>query len=102
MRLKAKGFSRNRQIGFTFPGIDPKKISEAVKNKRNNQNEESEPKPEPKMKIGPIAANGSIGVDFNTDMIAPEAINQRVYQKVFQYSMTGDDGTKVYGKIMKK
>ena len=31
------------------------------------------------MGTGPINANGSVGVDFNVDMIAPSAINQRVY-----------------------
>ena len=55
------------------------------------------------MGIGPIAVNGSIGVDFNVDMIAPAAINQRVYQKVFQFGMQSDgDGSVQYGAIMKK
>jgi len=30
MRLKAKGFTRNSQIGFTFPGLDEEKIRNAV------------------------------------------------------------------------
>ena len=55
------------------------------------------------MGIGPIAANGSIGVDFNVDMVAPAVINQRVYQKVFQFGMKSDgDGSMQYGAIMKK
>lgn len=63
----------------------------------------AEPKPEPGMKIGAIAANGTIPVNFNQDMIAPSAINQRVYQKVFQFGVKSNtDGSMKYGKIMKK
>ena len=55
------------------------------------------------MAIGPIEANGSISVGFNQDMIAPSAINQRVYQKVFRFNVRSDiDGSVQYGKIMKK
>jgi len=74
MRLKAKGFVRNRRVGFVFPGIDPTKIRSALKKKRENKKNEVVAE-EPKMNIGPIASNGSIGVDFNTEMIAPSAIN---------------------------
>jgi len=31
------------------------------------------------MVMGPIESDGSIAVDFNQDMLAPETINQKVY-----------------------
>jgi hypothetical protein len=78
-RLKAKGFIRNKKIGFVFPGIDPKQIAAAIKNKKNMKKIIKAVVVEPKMAIGPINTNGSINLDFNTEMIAPAAINQRVY-----------------------
>ena len=84
LRLKAKGFAKNKKIGFVFPGIDPRNLRKALrKKKRLSKRKFVKPKPEPKMAIGPIEANGTISVGFNQDMIAPSAINQRVYQKVF-------------------
>lgn len=101
----AKGFVANKKLGgFVFPGIDPKILKRALrKKKRMSKRKKAPPIPEPSMGIGPIAANGSIGVDFSVDMIAPSAVNQRVYQKVFQFGMKSDgDGSMQYGAIMKK
>ena len=94
IRLKKKGFPRDVDIGFTFPGVNPNTIKEQVELKKKEarlaKQRDSEssstatsaakqtPDP-PKMKIGAIAANGTIGVSFNQDMFAPDAINQRVY-----------------------
>jgi hypothetical protein len=76
MRLKAKGFVPNKKLGgFVFPGIDPKIIRKALRKKKRTKKKKVKPPPEPGMAIGPIATNGSIGVDFNVDMIAPAAIN---------------------------
>jgi hypothetical protein len=66
MRLKAKGFSMNPVLGFTFPGVNPTKYR-----KKTGREKEGEPA----MKVGPITAEGKIGIDFTHDMIAPEAIN---------------------------
>ena len=82
MRLKAKGFVANKKLGgFVFPGIDSKVLRKALRKKKRlgKLKRPPPPPPEPSMGIGPIASNGSIGVDFNVDMIAPGAINQRVY-----------------------
>ena len=76
MRLKAKGFIQNKELSaFLFPSIDPDIIAKALKTKL----ESSKTRKEPIMRIGPINANGSIGVDFNVDMLTPTFINQRVY-----------------------
>ena len=59
--------------------------------------------PEPKLKMGAISANGSIGIEFNVDMIAPPVINQKYYQKTFKFGMQSDgDGSVKYGAVMKK
>lgn len=107
IRLQKKGFPRDSDIGFTFPGINPNKIKERVElskkkalesakssaNEASSQAEPDLPEP-PKMKIGAIATNGTIAVSFNQDMFAPDAINQRVYQKVFRFGMESDvDGS---------
>ena len=89
IRLKKKGFPRNKDIGFTFPGINPNEVNLVIEIRKKDVLKKSKssgstttsieaepdvPEP-PKMKIGAIAANGTIGVSFNQDMFAPDAIN---------------------------
>ena len=100
MRLKAKGFKRDPMMGFTFPGIDPR-VLKAIK--RRMKRRRSIKKIKPKMTIGPVEPDGTIKVDFNTEMLNPSMINQRVYQKVFQFTMENqEDGSRIYGKIVKE
>ncbi len=61
-RLKSIGFVAKKGIGYTFRGVDPKKIDAARSSKKEK---EKEIIPDPKMKIGPMSASGVILIDFN-------------------------------------
>lgn len=60
-RLKKSGFVRQKGMGYTFPGVDPKQVDTARKSRKNNNNqkeEEMEEIPDPKMYIGPMSTRG--------------------------------------------
>jgi len=54
------------------------------------------------MKIGAIDTKGEINLSFNTDMIAPKTINQKVYRNVFRAGIKSSiDGSESFGRVGK-
>jgi len=57
-----------------------------------------EPLPDPKIAISPISADGSVGLEFNQDMVAPDTLDPTLYRKIFAMDIaSGLDGTKIKG-----
>jgi hypothetical protein len=52
-------------VGYTFPGVDPKKVNAARASKKADEDVVEAIIPEPKMDIGPMSSNGVILIDFN-------------------------------------
>jgi len=52
------------------------------------------------MKIGAIDIKGEINLSFNTDMIAPKTINQKVYRNVFRAKIKSNlDASEAFGRV---
>ena len=107
-RLKAKGFSRNPKIGFTWPGVDLEYLNSSQERASVIALEEEaimgEPLSEPKIAISPIGADGSVSLDFNQDMVAPDTLlKPELYGRIFAMDITsGLDGTTIKGRFGEK
>ena len=71
--MRKAGFVRSH-AGYSFPGLDQKSVTEAAKfvklSKLNPKVQK--PKKDPKLSVPPINSDGSVGVDFNQEMVAPK------------------------------
>ena len=90
--------ARNPKVGFTYPGIDLDKLNSAQEAAKVKALEEEaimgEPLPEPRIAISPIGADGSVSLEFNQDMVAPDTLDPSLYSKIFNMEITsGLDGT---------
>ena len=62
-----------------------------------------EPLPEPRIDIEPIGADGSVGLKFNQDMVAPDTLDPTLYTKIFAMDISsGLDGTNIKGGFGKQ
>ena len=51
------------------------------------------------MEMGAINPDGIMTVDFNQEMIAPDSIDQSIYQKIFEFNIKNADGEIVTAKF---
>ena len=91
--MKAKGFTKNVDFGFVFPGIDMTRYDKPAENKIDLT--------KPKMKIGAISGEGKIKIEFDQPMLAPDNIDPKMYTNVFEFSMKSDvDGSIIKGRYL--
>jgi hypothetical protein len=93
--LESKGFPRLQGVGCTFKTDklpDVKKVLEAAKDLETEE--------EPKMSMGAISSEGVMSVDFSQTMIAPDKIDQSVYQDVFDFKTEDENGEPMSAKFM--
>ena len=81
IRLKAKGFVKDETLGFLFPGVDPEKYR-LQREKNGGQADSLVP---PKMKVGAISGEGTIKIEFDQEMMAPNEIDPKMYSQVFEF-----------------
>ena len=79
IKLFESGFVKIEAMGFIFPGVDTSKVG-SFKSKKSN------PKP-PRLQVQPLMSNGTLIIDFDQEMIAPEKIDQSVYKSVLNFKL---------------
>lgn len=100
-RLKDNGFEKAEGGCYTFKSANTKPVP--VPKELIEEYGDLADLPPPKMTIAPITATGDIQVNFDQDMIYPQEIDQKVYDDVFEVSITSAlDGSISYGRFGNK
>ena len=70
---------RLTSIGYVFPGVNIY---------RHDNHTTGEYLKEPQMKMSSIDPNGTLAIEFNQDMLIPDAIDYKTYEYLFEFKLS--------------